>query len=54
VRYQESLALRREMGDVSGIAAALSNLGIVPFHQEDYETARRYWEESVLQKYGIG
>lgn len=44
---EESLALYRELGDRSGIAASLRNLGHVTYQQGDYETASSLFEESL-------
>jgi predicted ATPase/class 3 adenylate cyclase len=45
--HEESLALRRELEDKSGIADSLNNLGIVADMQGDYAYARSLYEESL-------
>lgn len=44
---QESLALRRELGDVPGVATLLNNLGIIARFQRDLVGARQMNEESL-------
>jgi predicted ATPase/DNA-binding SARP family transcriptional activator len=44
---EESLAIRRELGDRAGIAASLRNLGLVAYSQGDYGVARALQEESL-------
>jgi predicted ATPase/class 3 adenylate cyclase/tetratricopeptide (TPR) repeat protein len=43
---EESLAIRRELGDQAGIAGALNWLGLVRRSRHDYEAARRLHQES--------
>jgi predicted ATPase/DNA-binding SARP family transcriptional activator len=45
--YEESLAIRRELGDRPGIANSLHNLGLVANFQEDYAASRALYEESL-------
>ena len=45
--HEESLAIRRELGDPRGIGVSLSNLGIVAYEQGDYSAARALQEESL-------
>jgi predicted ATPase/DNA-binding SARP family transcriptional activator len=45
--HEESLAIRRELGDKRGIAKALNGLGNVAYDQGDYETARTLHAESL-------
>ncbi len=45
--YEESLAIRRELGDRSGIAGSLGNLGSVTASQGDHPAARALLEESL-------
>lgn len=45
--HQESLALRRKLGDKPGIAASLDNLGVVAQLQNDYVRAAILHEESL-------
>jgi predicted ATPase/class 3 adenylate cyclase/DNA-binding winged helix-turn-helix (wHTH) protein len=45
--FEESLAIRRALGDAGGIAAALNDLGWVAFHRNDYTAARMWSEESL-------
>jgi non-specific serine/threonine protein kinase len=46
-QYNESLALLREQGDTAGVAALLSNLGVVAREEGDHDTARQLYEESL-------
>jgi tetratricopeptide (TPR) repeat protein len=48
--YQQSLALRRDLGDRPGVAALLNNLGIIARHRGDYALARRLHEESCAMR----
>src|SRR5438105_4121141 len=52
--YQDSLAIRRELGDRPGIAASLNNLGLVAFEQGDYPAARALYEESLAIRRELG
>jgi adenylate cyclase len=45
---QESLAIRREVGDTPGVATLLNNLGIIARFQRDLREARRMNEESLV------
>jgi predicted ATPase len=45
--YEQSLALRRNVGDKRGIAASLNNLGTVAQSQQDRATAQRFYEEAL-------
>ena len=45
--FEESLAIRQELGDKRGIASSLNNLGVVAYGQSDYEAARSLFEESL-------
>jgi predicted ATPase/class 3 adenylate cyclase len=45
--YEESLAIRREIGDRAGAANTLSNLGIVARWLDDLSSARELYEESL-------
>jgi tetratricopeptide (TPR) repeat protein len=44
---EESLALRRELGDTPGVATLLNNLGIIARFQRDLRDARQMNEESL-------
>jgi predicted ATPase len=44
---QESLALRRDLGDTPGVATLLNNLGIIARFQRDLASARQMNEESL-------
>jgi tetratricopeptide (TPR) repeat protein len=44
---EESLTMRRELGDRVGIANSLSNLGNAALEQGDYAAARTLYEESL-------
>jgi predicted ATPase/DNA-binding CsgD family transcriptional regulator len=46
-RHEASLALRRALGDVRGVAASLTNLGNVALDRGDFEPAARLYEESL-------
>jgi tetratricopeptide (TPR) repeat protein len=50
---QESLQLRRAVGDVLGIALSLDNLGMLALDQGDRRTAREFLEES-LEMFRLG
>jgi predicted ATPase/class 3 adenylate cyclase len=52
--YEQSLAIRRELGDRFGIAASLNNLGIVVCKQGDYPAARALYEESLAINRELG
>jgi tetratricopeptide (TPR) repeat protein len=45
--YDESLTLRRELGDRPGVAVLLNNQGIIARHQHELNDARRMNEESL-------
>jgi predicted ATPase/DNA-binding CsgD family transcriptional regulator len=45
--YQESLAIRRELGDTRGVAVSLINLGHVAYHRGTYQEATKFFEESL-------
>jgi predicted ATPase/class 3 adenylate cyclase len=45
--FEESLRLRRELGDKKGIAASLNNLGGIAYEQGDYHNARLLFEGSL-------
>jgi non-specific serine/threonine protein kinase len=53
-RYEESLAIRRELGDKLEIANLLSNLGIVARYQGNYAVARALYEESQAIRRELG
>jgi predicted ATPase/DNA-binding SARP family transcriptional activator len=44
---EESLSLRRALGNQSGVADVLNNLGIVAWRQGDYEAAQQMYEEGL-------
>jgi predicted ATPase/class 3 adenylate cyclase len=46
--FEESLAIRRALGDTSGIAAALNDLGWVALRRNDYIAALALSEESLV------
>jgi predicted ATPase/class 3 adenylate cyclase len=52
--YEESLAIRREIGDRSGTANTLSNLGIVARWLDDLPSARELYEESLAIRREVG
>lgn len=45
--FEESLQIRRELGDTHGIADLLNNLGVVALPQGDVDAARAMHEESL-------
>ena len=45
--YEESLAIKRDLGDDAGIASTLGNLGMIHRLEGDYKRAQRLVEESV-------
>ncbi|MCW3094389.1 MAG: transcriptional regulator, LuxR family [Chthonomonadaceae bacterium] len=51
---EESLAIRRELGDLRAIAGLLSNLGNLAKQQKDYTAARTLNEESLALKRELG
>lgn len=52
--YEESLALRRELGDKQNIAASLNNLAVLAYEQGDYAEARTLHEESLALRRELG
>ncbi|HLK58389.1 MAG TPA: tetratricopeptide repeat protein [Chthonomonadaceae bacterium] len=52
--FEESLAIRRDLGDRGDIAKALNNLGGTACYQGDHVTAQAYYEESLAIKREIG
>jgi tetratricopeptide (TPR) repeat protein len=52
--HEESLALRRELGDKRGIAASLNNLGLVMQERGDYDESRALHEESLVLRREFG
>jgi predicted ATPase/class 3 adenylate cyclase/Tfp pilus assembly protein PilF len=51
---KESLAIRREIGDNSGIAVSIENLGKATALLGDIEQAKEYYEESLVIRKEIG
>jgi tetratricopeptide (TPR) repeat protein len=45
--YEESLALRRELGDKHGVATALGNLGQIALDRQEFATAQALYTESL-------
>jgi non-specific serine/threonine protein kinase len=45
--YEESLAIRRAIGDRHGVASCLNNLGSLAERRGDYRTAQNFHEESL-------
>jgi len=45
--YEESLAIRRELGDREGVASSLHNLGLITWSQGEYGAAHSLLEESL-------
>ncbi|HET9224124.1 MAG TPA: tetratricopeptide repeat protein, partial [Roseiflexaceae bacterium] len=52
--YEESLALRRELGDKRGIAIVLNNLGLLARDRNDYASARARLEEALTVLRDVG
>jgi predicted ATPase/DNA-binding SARP family transcriptional activator/class 3 adenylate cyclase len=52
--YEESLTIRRRLGDKQGIASSLNNLGLITHELGDYARARALYQESMglLQELG--
>ena len=46
-RHEESLAIRRQLGERRGMAVSLTNLGNVIYEQGDFASARVLFEESL-------
>jgi predicted ATPase/DNA-binding SARP family transcriptional activator len=53
-RYEESLALRRTLGDQAGLAASLNSLGALRYRQHDYAQAQALFEESLALRRTLG
>lgn len=51
---EESLSIRRELGDRGGIAWSLNNLGNIAYDQGDYTAARALHEESLCLRRELG
>ena len=52
--YEESLLIRRELGDKQGIASALNNLALAAHAQGDYAQVEALQEESLALKRTLG
>ncbi|OGG46571.1 MAG: hypothetical protein A3F84_18045 [Candidatus Handelsmanbacteria bacterium RIFCSPLOWO2_12_FULL_64_10] len=52
--HEESLGIRRELGDKQGIAASLNNLGNVSYYQGDYAAAHLLHKESLAIRRELG
>ena len=53
-RYEESLGIQRDVGDMKGVAIALGNLGGVALDEGDFASARRLQEESLALARELG
>jgi predicted ATPase/DNA-binding SARP family transcriptional activator len=51
---QESLTLRRELGDGLGMAETLNNLASIAWTQDEHESARALFEESLALRRDLG
>jgi non-specific serine/threonine protein kinase len=51
---EQSVTLRRELGDREGMAHSLTNLGAIARYQGDLETARTLFEESLALRREVG
>ena len=54
MQLEVAVALQREVGDRWAVANALNNLGNVARAQNDYQTARTLYEESLTINRGLG
>ena len=60
LRYQEALAVRRQLRDPWGSSETLSNLGLLVYGQGDYDQAQQYYEEALAlrqelnDQWGVG
>lgn len=52
--YQQSLEIAEKLGNQSGIASSLHQLGIIAQEQGDYATARRLYQRSLEIKEKLG
>jgi predicted ATPase/DNA-binding SARP family transcriptional activator/Tfp pilus assembly protein PilF len=52
--YEQSLAIRRALGDTRGVAVSLNNLGLLAHEQGDYAAARALHEESLALRRELG
>jgi predicted ATPase/DNA-binding SARP family transcriptional activator len=52
--FEESLALRRKLGDLSGQAVCLNSLGAIAFDRQDFRTAERLFLESLELRRKLG
>ena len=53
-QYAESLALRRELGDIRGIASTLANLGDLARDAGDLDKAEAHYAESLALRRDLG
>jgi tetratricopeptide (TPR) repeat protein len=53
-RYEESLAIERELGNRAGIASSLHQLGVLHHLQGEYPQARQRYEESLAVERELG
>ena len=54
VELEASLTIRRELGDVAGAAALLSNLGVIAEYETDYERSRELHEDGLALRIEAG
>jgi len=52
--YEESLAMRQEIGDTHGFATTLQNLANILACNQDYSAARSLYEQSLRMKHDLG
>lgn len=52
--FEESMTIKREIGDKQGISTAIINLGTLAFSQGDFEKAKKFFEESIAIKRELG
>ncbi len=52
--YEQSLALRRELGDERGVAAVRAELGLIGFHLGEYAAARVLLNDSIAALRELG
>jgi tetratricopeptide (TPR) repeat protein len=52
--YQDSLKIRRQIGDMWGTAASLNNMGYLAFLDQDFVNAKKLLQESLFIQREIG
>jgi predicted ATPase/DNA-binding CsgD family transcriptional regulator/transcriptional regulator with XRE-family HTH domain len=54
VCFDESLTLRRELGDAVGVASALNSLGNVALYQDDHPSAGAFYQQASVEFRALG